>query len=195
MRAVLFDIGNVLLFFDHGIACRRAAARCGRSPEEVRDMVFASGLEREYDEGRISTGDFIERIRRLLGLRVSDEVIRDIWCDIFRENRPVTELVERLAGSHRLVLLSNTNAMHMAFIRERFPVFRCFHGAALSYEVGHRKPGEAIYAEAIAQAGVPADQCTYVDDVSAYCEAARALGIRSIVYTPDADLSGLLPTH
>ena len=192
MRAILFDIGNVLLFFDHGVACRRAAELCGRSPEEVKQLVFDSGLEREFDEGRIPTEEFIDRVRGLLSLNASNAAITDIWCRIFWPNVPVVRLVECLAETHRLVLVSNTNEMHMSFLRERFPVLRLFQGAALSYQVGHRKPAKEIYEAAMAQAGLPPQDCTHVDDVAEYCEAARALGMESIHYKPDEDLGAAI---
>ena len=188
VKAILFDIGNVLLFFDHGIACRRAAALCRRTEQQVRQMMFASRLVQEYEEGRLMSAAFIAGIRDALRLDAADEEIREIWCDIFCGNERVLPLVERLASAYRLVLLSNTNEMHMEFIRERFPALGVFHGAALSYEVGHLKPSRAIFEHAIAQAAAPPSECVYIDDVADYCETGRALGLHAIHYTPDVDL-------
>ena len=189
MEAILFDIGNVLLFFDHGRACRRVAGLCGLSEAEVRTRMFGSGAVLDYEEGRLTTPAFVAATRDLLGVEVSDDQFHDIWCDIFWENERVVPMVAGLAARYRLVLLSNTNAMHMEFIRQRFGVFEQFHGAALSYEVGHCKPSRAIFESALAQAGVAAEECLYIDDIAEYCGAGRQLGFQAIHYTPTTDLS------
>jgi len=46
--------------------------------------------------------------------------------------------------------------------------------------------------EAMAQAGVAPSECLYIDDAAEYCEAGRALGLRTVVYTPDVELRALL---
>src|SRR6185437_8830122 len=86
-------------------------------------------------------------------------------------------MLEGLARNRRLVLLSNTNAIHFEMIRENYPLLRHFHAYVLSYEVGAMKPLPLIYQRAIAAAGCLPEECFFTDDIPDYVEAARAQGI------------------
>lgn len=50
----------------------------------------------------------------------------------------------------------------------------------LSCEVGAVKPSPAIFEVALDRLGVAADEAVFVDDQQAFCDAAAALGIRSV---------------
>ena len=88
-----------------------------------------------------------------------------------------------LARRYRLVLLSNTNALHFAMIRANYGrLIRHFHDLVLSYEVGAMKPNRKIYDTAVARAGCEPGECFYTDDIAEYIEAARALGIDAVQF-------------
>jgi glycosyltransferase involved in cell wall biosynthesis len=86
-------------------------------------------------------------------------------------------MLEGLRKRYRLLLLSNTNAIHFAMIRENYPMLRHFHDFILSYEVKAMKPNPAIYREAVARAGCDAGECFFTDDIRDYVEAARREGL------------------
>ena len=60
VKAFLFDLGNVLVRFDHMSAARRITEGTGASPEKLFEMFFESPLVVEHDTGRISTRKFYE---------------------------------------------------------------------------------------------------------------------------------------
>ena len=57
---VFFDLGNVLLLFDHQIAWQQMAQLCELDPETVRDAVFRSPLQLQYERGAISSQEFYQ---------------------------------------------------------------------------------------------------------------------------------------
>lgn len=61
-----------------------------------------------------------------------------------------------------------------------------FDAVVLSCEVGCRKPAREIFAHAAASAGVRADACVLVDDLTANCAGAEAAGWRAIEFTDTA---------
>ena len=81
-----------------------------------------------------------------------------------------------------LVLLSNTNQIHFEMLRHRLPALRHFHHLVLSYEVKAMKPRPEIYRAAVECAGCLPEQCFYTDDIPAYVEAARAVGIDAVQF-------------
>jgi putative hydrolase of the HAD superfamily len=61
----------------------------------------------------------------------------------------------------------------------------------LSFEVGVAKPDAGIYRAALDALGARPEEAVFVDDQSAYCEGAEALGIRSfLIVREDADPAG-----
>ncbi len=180
IRTIVSDLGNVLLRFDHMLACRRLAARCGRSPREIYDSMFTSGLVENYELGRISSVEFGQRSMERLAVDLEMGEMREIWSDIFDPVEGMEELVRSLKGNYTLVLLSNTNEWHFEHCRKRFPVVGLFGHHALSYRMGCRKPDPAIYRKALALAGGRPEETLYFDDIPDYVEVAAGLGLKAL---------------
>ena len=108
---------------------------------------------------------------------------------------PMMELAAQLATRLSRVALSNTNAIHMQYIHEHFPLFQEFDAEILSHEVGLLKPDESIYRLALKKAGLIAEQAVFIDDLSANVDGARRVGLHAIhhqnVETTRAELTKL----
>ena len=117
---VIVDFGNVIAFFDHGKAARQLAA-LGRRPldaQQVYNAVFQTGLEADYDSGRVTTAAFIERLRADLDLQASDAEIARAWNDMYTPNTAMIDAIDRIdRRGVRLVLGSNTNELHYQWLR------------------------------------------------------------------------------
>jgi glucose-1-phosphatase len=101
-------------------------------------------------------------------------------------------MIEGIARNYRLVLLSNTNAIHFEMLRENYPLLRHFHALVLSYEVGAMKPLPLIYHRAIEAAGCLPEECFFTDDMAAYVTAARAQGIDAVQFQSAAQIEAEL---
>lgn len=179
VRVILFDLGNVLLPFDHMRAARALAPHVCMAPERLYQSFFESPLQALHDEGRITGHEFYARIRQEYGLAMNEERFFQIWNDIFWEDPMMTTLVAELARTHRLIGISNTNQAHFEFVRQRYAIVGAASRWIVSHEVGARKPDPKIYREALAAAGVPPDEIVYVDDRLDLVEAGAALGLRT----------------
>ncbi|MCA2978004.1 MAG: HAD family phosphatase [Myxococcaceae bacterium] len=182
MDALILDLGNVLAFHDNERLFDAMAGAFGTTREAMRERLDG-GLWDRVNRGQLP-GD---ALRRALVARLGREVTEEAWfalwnCHFTLHDEMVRE-VERLVGRVRLVLLSNTHDQHVAWLRPRLPVLERFDGLVLSYEVGLVKPEPAIYARALALAGVPAARAAFFDDVPRYVEAACALGLHGRVFT------------
>ena len=182
IRTVVSDLGNVLLHFDHMLACREMARRSRWSPEEIYVSMFESNLVKLYELGRISSSEFGRGCAERLNLDAGLEVISEIWSNIFRPVEGMEELVRSLKDHYTLVLLSNTNEWHFEHCRRKYPVVNLFDHHALSYKLGCRKPNPLIYGEALAMANALPEETLYFDDIPAYVQAARELGWRGICF-------------
>jgi glucose-1-phosphatase len=187
IKAIAFDLGNVLVKVDHGRFCRGLEAATGLSAGAIYRTVFETGLEAAYDKGRISSRDFYRAILASLGLDLPYPLFRRLWCEIFDPMEDMESVAGQLAAAYPLFLLSNTNELHFNYIRERFPALLGHFGAfILSFELGRRKPEPEIYRELVRRAGLPPGHILYVDDKLPFVEAARATGLQSWQFTSPA---------
>jgi len=188
IKALLFDLGNVLVYFSHDRMCEQIGRVVGMRPEEVRKRLFEDGLLREYELGRVSTDEVLKSLTERLAECDPAELYRAA-CDMFWLNESIVPVVERLSSQRwPLVLVSNVNEAHMRWVDEQFPIVRQFKLRALSYEVGSRKPDADIFLAAARVANAEPQECFFTDDIAEHIDAARQLGFDAWQFTDTAAL-------
>ena len=188
-KFLYFDLGNVLLFFDHKKAAAEMAAIAGWKSEAVHDFVFKTDLNHRCDGGLVDAAEFCRVFRETTGCTAEDAAIRLAASDIFRINAPMKAIVSQLrAAGNRLGLLSNTCDMHYdLFADGRYePITEAFEVVILSYKLKLMKPQPEIYLEAARQADVAPEEIFYVDDLPSNIEGAKRVGFDAVLYTTPA---------
>ncbi len=186
IKVVLFDLGKVLLHFNFEPAFKRLARHTDLTPKDIEDYFVVSGLEVLYDGGKISSRRFFSEVKKGLRLRIGYAEFEKIWNGIFTPKPDTIRLLKRLEGRCKLVLVSNTNAMHYAYIHKKYRFLDVFDRHVLSFRVKMRKPDPHIYETALRHAGAKPEEAFYIDDRQDLTEAASELGIRSHTYRGDA---------
>ncbi len=196
IRTVLFDLGNVLLHFSHERMCRQIGALCDREWEHVHAALFETGLEAEFERGRIGEEEFQRRLEAALECGFDTPSLRRAGADIFELNAPMVPILDGLKRSgRRLVLLSNTNVAHVEWIRARFDVLQRFDALVLSCEAGAIKPEAQIYAAALETIACAPGECFYTDDIAAYVARGREFGLEAEVFAGAEGLARDLRRH
>lgn len=192
-QAFIFDIGNVLVRFDHEHAARALAALGA----DLSDRAALERLAARYECGAVDRSAFLSELRVILRHTADDAAVARAWQEIFEPNLPMWELVEKLHGDYPLYLLSNTNCLHHDYLLREYAVFAKFSDGVFSYRAGMAKPEREIFELAIRQFGVDPRATIYLDDLTANVEAARGAGLRAFCYDPDAhgDLLAALLTE
>ncbi|MBI3821359.1 MAG: HAD family phosphatase [Planctomycetes bacterium] len=193
MKTIIFDFGNVVGFFDHGRTLEKVRPHSPFSPAEMYASVYDGDLEDQIERGQVPVPVFLDHVHQLWQLKCDVYFLHDAIRDIFWPNPEVCELIPKLAGRYRILLGSNTNAIHSRqFITQFADVLSHFDSLVLSHEIGTRKPDRAFFQRCHELAEAPAAQCVFVDDLAANIAGARALGFHGIHYRPNADLAGKL---
>jgi len=193
VRALIFDFGNVVGFFDYGHTLRRLSCHTDMTAGEMRDALSNSVLAEDYEAGRISSADFLTQTRGLWRLTCDDETLAKAWADIFQPNPEVCDLMPRLHGRYRLLLGSNTNELHTRQFRCQFTdTLRHFDALVLSHEIGIRKPQAGFFEHCRGLADCPPGECVFIDDLAVNIVGARACGLQTVHYEPGNDLAGKL---
>lgn len=182
-RAIIFDIGRVLIRVDVSRAMEGLASGLSLTPAETWSAIENDPRWLDWQEGRISPRDWHLHLAKRLGVSLTFEQFVELWNRALDPNpiQPIS-LLENLSRNYRLALLSNTDPIHMSNAEARFPFFRLFPIRIYSYRVGASKPDPIIYREALRACKVRAEEAVYVDDVAAYAEAAQRLGMTAIVF-------------
>jgi FMN phosphatase YigB (HAD superfamily) len=189
IRTILFDLGKVIVDFDFDIAYRRMGALSGLEKEEMRSRLRVNNLVPDFEMGRIEAEPFVAEVNRRLGISLDCAGFAELWSAIFHRSPIIPEsLLADLKRRHRLMLLSNTNTLHFAMIRNNFPHIGHFDALVLSHEVGALKPSAAIYQAAIAQAGCAPSECLFFDDLADNVAGARAAGMNAEQFVGMAQL-------
>jgi putative hydrolase of the HAD superfamily len=192
-KAILFDLGRVLIDFDFRRAYRALEGLCPYSAEEIPRRLAGTGLVDRFETGLVEPREFVDQMCRILDLQVDYDQFRRIWSSIFTDALIPESMLEGLGRRYRLVLVSNTNALHFEMLREAYhPQLRHFDALVLSHEVHAMKPRVEIFQAAVERAGCRPEECFYTDDIAAYVEGARKMGIDGVVFQSLTQLEGEL---
>jgi glucose-1-phosphatase len=177
-RTLIFDMGKVIIPFDFERGYQAIAADCGLPPAEIRARLGATDLVVRLETGLIEPEDFVAEVSALVNFPGSYRDFCAHWTAIFFPDTLIPEsLITSLKGRYRLLVLSNTNAIHIEMVRERYPILSHFDHLVLSHEVKAMKPDPLIYAAALAEAQAEPAECFFTDDIADYVAGARRAGI------------------
>jgi putative hydrolase of the HAD superfamily len=174
-----FDLGNVLLYFDHGLAMRSMAKIAGVDPKQMHAVIMDSDLQIEYETGLITGEAFIERISAAIGKSLDSKEMLQAAADMFVPNHQIMPVIDHVKERNIPIgLLSNTCEAHWNWILHlKYPqVADHFDPVILSFEAKSMKPDSLIYQVAAERAGCPAEKIFFVDDRHDNVEGARRAG-------------------
>jgi putative hydrolase of the HAD superfamily len=185
LKTILFDFGNVVGFFDHGRTLEKLRPYSPLTPKQMYDLVYMGPLEDQVERGVLTPPEFLREAHKLWQLNCGIDFLAQAVGDIFTPNPEVCELIPRLKPHYRLVLGSNTNALHAErFLTQFADVLSHFDSLVLSHEVRARKPNPEFFRHCHDRANALPAECVFVDDLAANVEGARRAGFHGIVYKP-----------
>ncbi len=200
MYNVLFDLGNVLIDFDHRIVSQRLAEyvpenrRSSTIQNELHGFIFGNGEPNspnvELDRGSKDLDELHNEISQHFDIAISSSDFGAIWQSIFSDelNADAVACWNQLSESGLTVsICSNTNPGHWiplldshAELRDLTEINTCF----LSYEMGKQKADPGFF-ELIANAtNAPREHHVLIDDLKENCASAESAGMHAVLFQP-----------
>ena len=180
IETIIFDMGKVLIPFDFSRGYQALAPHSPFTAEEIPKEIGKTDLVLRLESGQIEPLPFFEEFTSILKTSISYEEFCNIWSCIFLPDTLIPEdFIATLRKRYRLLVLSNTNAIHFEMVSVNYPILNHFDHLVLSHEVGAMKPDPKIYNAAIANANCAAQNCFFTDDIPAYVEGARLAGLNA----------------
>ena len=193
IRAIIFDIGRVLIRVNVALATGGLAEGLALSPQEIWTALEKDPLWKDWQEGRISPRAWHLHLSKRLGCKLNFGQFVEVWNRAL-DPKPIHEdgLLAKLAKRYRMAVLSNTDPLHVAHMEATYGFLRLFPVRIYSCRVGASKPDPIVYKQALQACKARAQEAVYVDDVPSYAQAAERLGMRGIVFhTPEQLLDSL----
>ncbi len=178
IKTLIFDFGDVFINLDKQGAMKKALDLFGSKTLES-DML---AINIQFEIGKISTTEFIEFYKSKFQTLNETNII-DTWNSII-EDFPKYRLdfIKDLAQKKefKLILLSNTNDLHIDFIKQNVPFYEdfksCFDVFYLSQEIHLRKPNADIFEFVLKENNLIANECLFIDDTKENTNTAEDLG-------------------
>lgn len=184
---LILDLGGVLIDVDYRATARHFEALGITGFERLYSKAKQTDLFDRFETGALSPQGFRDEVRALLGAGLSDDEIDAGWNAMLGTIPPERiQLVRVLKQRYQVLLLSNTNAIHVpafeAIIARDLGItdFKgLFHGAYYSCELGMRKPDAEIFRHVLAAHGADPNRTLFIDDSIQHVIGAREAGLRA----------------
>lgn len=200
IRAVIFDIGDVLLTRRED-PIEKWNAFLGLPRGGIYTMFAQSGLS-HADTDYLSEEEVWTRVQQVLGL--DKEHLETFIFDLFSGyecNQAMIQLLKDLRSRYKTATLSNQWPGAREHFNRQYGLAEAIMVETMIYsgEVGMHKPQAGIYQLACQRLSVHPEEALFLDDREDWVEQARQLGMHGIVFRETAqaiaDVRACLDAH
>ncbi|MFH1409603.1 MAG: HAD family phosphatase [Nanoarchaeota archaeon] len=194
IKAIIFDWGNVLEYFDNEGFVKEISKTFSLDPVKFAKKEFANRIR--FDAGEFTTEGFLAEMSREFWVAFTvDNYFGPFYSQYIKPILPVQKLLKKLKKHYRLFLLSNNSEIAHDRFKRGLPFSKDFEKIVISYEHKLLKPDPRIYKILLEGTGLKPEECLYIDDLPEFIEGAKNSGMKTILYKkPEQlihDLDGL----
>jgi len=178
IKTIIFDFGDVFINLDK-TAIPRELSKLGipelpESYQKINDL---------YETGKIATEEFLRHYKELIP-SISEKQIIDLWNSMLKDfpKYRLDFLKQlKLENKYQLLLLSNTNELHIQWIKDHISFYtefkNCFDAFYLSHEIQLRKPTTEIFQFVLDHHKIEPKETLFIDDTTENTTTAEKMGI------------------
>ncbi len=142
----------------------------------------------DYQKGKVGAAGFWKQVQKELDTNMKHEHLVKHHVTARQLNKGVVDLIKRLRGKYRLVLVTNTYKEYYEHSNRKYGIDKMFEDIVLSYKIKGRKPEPKVYQEALRRARCKASECVFIEDKEKHLAPARKIGMKTILYTNQKEL-------
>lgn len=201
VQTIIFDLGGVIInhksdkaWFEEDLL--------PNFEQEALDKLYLENYFKHFELGQVSVPDFI-RTLKAIAVEKEDSIDKVVghWNgslqDILEER---VQLLRRLRTRYKLILASNTNALHHEWIKKYMGakfgediLENNFHASYFSYHMGLRKPHREFFEHILDNEHLEPAYCLFLDDRPENLVEASKLGIPTLL--ADREITHLLSDY
>ena len=181
IKALIWDMGGVLLRTEDGAPRKRLAGRLGTTRRALEELVFGSPSAKQAMLGTIAIEEHWAAVGKALHL--NEEELIDFQKQFWAGDRVDNELVQTirsLRGRYRTGLLSNAWSDMRETAEKVYDFLDAFDVIVFSAEIKMAKPDAEIYTHILKKLEIEPSEAVFVDDFIENITAAEGLGIHAI---------------
>ena len=190
VKALIFDLGNVIILFSFEKAFRKWAELSGKDLPFIQENFSFDSIHDEFERGRVSPEAFYRHVNDRFGNILSFDDFKTGWNSIYNGLVPGAEdLLQKLRKKYSLFALTNTNSIHYDYCSREFETaFKLFDQVYPSHEIGFRKPEPEVFQYVLKDRSLQKQEVLFFDDLEENVTSGRKAGIPSRVVTHPSKL-------
>lgn len=205
IKNIVFDFGGVLLDLHYERTFEALSDLMGVAldrqdiPEELATAFT------KYEKGLLQTETFMWNIQKHAAKQITEphKIIKAWNAMLLGWNADRLPWLLRLKEQYRTFILSNTNELHIQWVRKDLKAKHgledfestYFEHVYYSHDMGMRKPDAVIYEAVLAERNLVAGETLFIDDTYENVLAAQSVGIRAIHHDPSLEIIDQLPKY
>jgi epoxide hydrolase-like predicted phosphatase len=185
IKAVIFDLGGVLVRTEFPEVRQRLEKRLGFPPGTVGAIIWGSEDWELAQAGRISYEEYWARVGAALGFSSQEEIaqFRREYFSGDRVDGELVSLIGELRPHYKIGLLSNAPDKLDTWLDQEWGIKDLFDAIVYSAKAGMVKPDPSIFHLILDQLDVTPSESLFIDDYPRNIDAALALGMQAIRFT------------
>lgn len=192
---IILDLGGVVLHIDYQKTIDEFKSYGIDDFDKKYNQAMQSEVFNKFEKGQIARPEFYAALRSW-GFSMEDRAIDECWNKMIQEvPRENLRYLQDLAAQYNLVLLSNTNEIHIEAFRETIDqkfgwnkFKKLFSRIYFSNLIGMRKPDAEIFQFVIDHSNLNIRETIFIDDSIQHVQGAKELGIAGFLYVQNTAL-------
>lgn len=199
IKTIIFDLGGVILNIDYRLTIEAFTNLGIENFREIYTQARQDTLFDHFEEGKITAEEFRDEIRDRANLDLSQEQVDRAWNSMILDMPEIRlEILEQLKVRKKLLLLSNTNEIHLDFLSRLVEAEHGMHRfnsvfeeTFYSHQIGMRKPHGQVFEFVLHKHGLDPTETLFIDDSSQHIRGAQSVGINTIYIDGDTSIESL----
>lgn len=194
IKTLIFDFGDVFINLNKNLSNKQMHKVFG----DIANNQSLLNLLNNYETGNVNTEAFVNTLK-LYNSSFSEDSIIKLWNSIIADFPYYrVEFLKNLKATrdYKLILLSNTNELHINFIKGQVSFYdefkSCFDEFYLSHEIKLRKPNKDIFDFVLKSNNINAEETLFIDDTVEHINSASKLNMKTWWLKPNEDITTLI---
>ncbi len=196
ITTIIFDLGGVLFDIDYSLTQQAFIALGAKDFQQQYSQQMQHGVFDEFEKGLVSPAYFREVVLKWLPANITAQQVDNAWnALLIGFPKEKVQLVKRLRNKYKVLLLSNTNDIHLPAVMQMMDeahgegaMKQMFHKEYYSCKMGMRKPDLVIFEHVLKENSLNPSSTLFVDDLIQNVNAAGSIGIQTLHCTPQVNL-------
>lgn len=188
IKNIIFDLGGVIINLDQERTFTAFADLAGIDLTSARGMLHTFEEFMHYELGLIQDREFMDFLKSNIDHASTDKVLEEAWNAMLLDIPPArVALIKTLRQRYKLVLLSNTNRIHMREVNRILArdtghqdLSEIFDELYYSFLLQQRKPDIEIFEFVLEKEGFNPQETLFLDDSKENLEGAAKVGIQTV---------------